>query len=127
VELDLDLAEAEIRRRWFVWTAAGLALHPVVRTAESLRVQVTRPTSSAEIVLTAGGSCEAAVQRPDAAAVLHEATTVDSIDAFAVLVDSIVELITWSGVPQEPGCTVPPADASWVLGHDGNPLLEPER
>jgi hypothetical protein len=29
VTLDLDKAEAQIRPRWFVWTAAGLTVHPV--------------------------------------------------------------------------------------------------
>jgi hypothetical protein len=29
ISLDLDEAEAEIRQRWFVWTAAGITVQPV--------------------------------------------------------------------------------------------------
>jgi hypothetical protein len=129
ISLDLDRAEAEIQQRWVVWTAAGLTVQPVTRTGPdtaTLRLRVARPNASADIVLVVDGSCETAVRRPDAAATIHETVQVDSVEAFGELVDRVVELITWSGVPEAIGeePTPPPAQASasWVLSHDGVPL-----
>src|SRR5882724_1535940 len=65
--LDLDQADGEIQGRWFVWTAAGLTVHPVtwadhdagrpaalvgrsdVTTPRSLGLRVSRPNAHADI------------------------------------------------------------------------------
>jgi hypothetical protein len=126
--VDFDEAETEIRRRWFVWTAAGLAVDPVCRSdqpdARSLGLHVSRPAAHVDIVLQADGWCEVAVLRPEADAVVHATAEVESVAAFGELLDRAVELITWSGVPRDrdpAGRAVSPPEraARWVLGYDG--------
>lgn len=141
IALDLDEAAAEIRRRWFVWTAAGLTVHPIIRTDRnddarpsppiegpelatppSLGLHVSRPTARVDIVLHADGWTEVAVLRPEADAVVHATAALESVEAFGELLERVVELITWSGVPGAAGAapTVPPERADeWVLGYDG--------
>jgi hypothetical protein len=117
--LDLDRADAEIQRRWFVWTAAGLAVHPVtwtdhdagrpaapvgrsdVTTPRSLGLRVSRPNAHADIILYADGWTDIAVRRPDAGTVIHETAQLESVDGFGSLLDRVVELITWSGIGRE--------------------------
>ena len=143
IALDLDAAEAEIRQRWFVWTAAGLTVEPVtwtdpkdaarpaplvgrseVGTPRSLGLHVSRPTAHVDIVLHTDGRTEVAVLRPEADAVVHETAQFGSVAAFGQLLDRVVELITWSGEPNDDGGaapSVPPERAArWVLGHDGD-------
>ena len=140
--LDLDAAEAEIRHRWFVWTAAGLTVHPVtwtdqndarparpvgrsdVTTPRSMALHVSRPNAHVDIVLDRDGWTEVAVLRPDADAVVQATAQVESVAAFAALADRAVELITWSGVPKghRPATGTAPRPeraAQWVLGYDG--------
>jgi hypothetical protein len=141
--LDLDQAASEIQRRWFVWTAAGLRVHPVtwtgrdrggppslrgrsqVSTPRSLGLRVSRPNAQADVVLYADGWIDTAVRRPDTEAVVHASAQVDSVDAFGSLLDRVVELITWSGVRTDHRRSAPgtPARsqraAHWVLGFDG--------
>jgi hypothetical protein len=140
ITLDLDEAEAEIRQRWFVWTAAGLTVHPVTRidqndarpppvgrsdvtTPRSIRLRVSRPTAHVDIVLHADGWTEVAVLRPEADAVVHATAELESVAAFGELVDRTIELITWSGVPKGHGpagsAPLPERAARWVLGYDG--------
>jgi hypothetical protein len=140
VALDLDEAAAEIRRRWFVWTAAGLTVHPIVRTDQnvvarpsppvggsevttpSLGLHVSRPTAHVDIVLHADGWTEVAVLRPEADAVVHATAALESAEEFGDLLERVVELITWSGVPGTGGASPPVAPAraaDWVLGYDG--------
>jgi len=142
ITIDLDEAEAEIRRRWFVWTAAGLTVHPVtwidrndagpaprvgrsdVTTPRSLGLHVSRPSARVDIVLSLDGWTEVAVLRPEADAVVRATAQVESVAAFGALVDRTVELITWSGVPGSDGPAAKPAPRSeraahWVLGYDG--------
>jgi hypothetical protein len=123
VTVDLDQADAEIRHRWFVWTAAGLTVHPVSVTSRSLGLRVSRPNAYAECVLNADGRTDVTVRRPDADIETYETVEVDSIDAFGALLDRVVELITWSGVRRdEPGLVRPERAASWVLGFDGQAM-----
>ncbi len=141
--LDLDQAQAEIQRRWFVWTAAGLTVHPVtwtdhdagqpaplversdVTTPRSLGLRVSRPNAHADIVLYVDGWTDIAVRRPDAGTVLHETAQLESVDGFAPLLDRVIELITWSGIGGDhrrsaPGLLPRPERAAhWVLGFDG--------
>ncbi len=126
VTLDLVLAEAEFRRRWFVWTAAGLSVHPVTWTGqnEALGLRVSRPSAHVDIVLHRDGWAEVAVLRPDADAVVEATTQVESVAAFTALVDRSVELITWNGAAAVHGAaarSTPPPDraARWVVGYDG--------
>jgi hypothetical protein len=100
--LALDEAEAEIQSRWFVWTAAGLKVHPVTWTdhdagPRSLGLRVSRPNAHADIVLYADGWTDVAVRRPGADAVTPETAQLESVDAFGRLLDRVIELITWSG------------------------------
>lgn len=142
ITIDLDEAEAEIRRRWFVWTAAGLTVHPVtwidrndagpaprvgrsdVTPPRSLALRVSRPSAHVDIVLSLDGWTEVAVLRPSADAVIRATAQVESVAAFGALVDRTVELITWSGVPGNDGPAAksgPNSEraAHWVLGYDG--------
>jgi hypothetical protein len=142
VTLDLDKAEAEIRRRWFVWTAAGLTVHPVtwidqndarpdervgrpdVTTPRSMGLHVSRPTAHVDIVLHRDGWTEVAVLRPEADAVVRATAQLASVAAFGDLLDRAVELITWSGVPGGDGPAArsaprPERSAHWILGYDG--------
>jgi hypothetical protein len=150
VALDLDQADAQLQRRWFVWTAAGLTVHPVtwtddnagrpaplVRRSEvarprSLGLRVSRPNAHADIVVYADGWADMAVRRPDADGVAHETAQLESVDAFGALLDRVVELITWSGVGTDHGRSAPDLRprpqraAHWVLGFDGlPPPIEP--
>ena len=113
--LDLDQADAEIQRRWFVWTAAGLTVHPVtwtdhdagrpapvvgrseVITPRSLGLRVSRPNAHAEIVVYTDGWTDVVVRRPGTDDVTYETAELDGIDAFGPLLDRVIELITWSG------------------------------
>lgn len=140
--LDLDEAEAEIRQRWFVWTAAGLTVHPVtwndpddgpsaeqvgrsgVTTPRSLALHVSRPSAHVDVVLHGDGWTEVVVLRPEAEAVVRATAQVESVAAFRELLDRAVELITWSGVPGSGRPTAgkaprPERAAQWVLGYDG--------
>jgi hypothetical protein len=134
--VDLDKAEAEIRQRWFVWTAAGLGVHPVTWTdrndaapaerggrsdvtARSLALHVSRPSAHVDIVLHPDGWAEVAVLRPDADAVVRATEQIESVAAFGALVDRAVELITWSGVPKARGRQHSERAAQWVVGYDG--------
>jgi hypothetical protein len=143
IALDLDQAGAEIRQRWFVWSAAGLTVHPVtwidqndatraapragrseVETPQSLGLRVSRPTAHVDIVLHADGWTEVAVLRPEADAVVHATAELESVAAFGELVDRAVELITWSGAPKDHGPAAgsaprPERAAHWVVGYDG--------
>jgi hypothetical protein len=142
ISLDLDKAEAEIGQRWFVWTAAGLTVHPVtwidqngaapdqrvgrsdVMTPRSIGLHVSRPTAHVDIVLHRDGWAEVAVLRPEADAVVRATAQVESVAAFGDLLDRAVELITWSGVPGGHGAAAgsapgPGRAAHWVLGYDG--------
>jgi hypothetical protein len=143
IALDLDEADAEIQRRWFVWTAAGLKVHPVtwtdrndaarpaplvgrseVMTPRSLGLHVSRPAAHADIVLYTNGWTEVGVRRPEAGAVVHEKAQLGSVEAFGQLLDRVVELITWNGVPSDHGSAAgsfprPEEAAHWVLGLDG--------
>jgi hypothetical protein len=148
--VDLDQADAEIRGRWFVWTAAGLTVHPVtwtdhdalrpapllgrseVTTPRSLGLRVSRRNAHADIVLYRDGWTDVAVRRPGADAVAYETVELDSVDAFGPLLDRVVELITWSGVRTDHGRSAPgllprpQRAAHWVLGFDGLPRpIEP--
>ena len=150
IALDLDQAATEIERRWYVWTAAGLRVHPVtwtdrdaalpaplsgrsqVSTPRSLAVRVSRPNAEADVVLYADGWIDTAVRRPDTEAVVQASAEVDSVDAFGSLLDRVVELITWSGVRPDhrrsaTGIAAPPQRAThWVVGFDGIALpIEP--
>jgi hypothetical protein len=73
VTLELDTAEAELRRRWFVWTAAGLRVHPVTWTDQNdaLGLRVSRPSAHVDVVLHRDGWAEVAVLRPGADAVVQ--------------------------------------------------------
>jgi hypothetical protein len=138
IVLDLDKAEGEIRQRWFVWTAAGLSVHPVtwadddddtaaaprVRRSDlaaprSLGLHVFRPGAHVDIVLHADGWAEVSVLRPEADAVVHATTGLESVAAFGELLDRAVELITWSGLPKSQRTVTPDRAARWVLGYDG--------
>ncbi|HEV3363499.1 MAG TPA: hypothetical protein VG795_05050 [Acidimicrobiia bacterium] len=142
VTLDLDTAEAEIRQRWFVWTAAGLTVHPVtwiddndarpaqrvgrsdVTTPRSMGLHVSRPTAHVDIVLHRDGWTEVAVLRPEADAVIRATAHVESVAVFGDLLDRAVELITWSGMPKGDGpaarsAPLPERAPHWVLGYDG--------
>ncbi|MCA1846416.1 MAG: hypothetical protein LC792_25125 [Actinobacteria bacterium] len=144
IVVDLDEAEAEIRQRWFVWTAAGLTVDPVTWTdqtdaaaprprvaraevttaARLLGLHVSRPSAHADIILRSDGWTELAVLRPGAVTVVHTAAHVESVEAFGHLLDRVVELITWSGVPKENVAADrrvprPERAAHWVLGYDG--------
>jgi hypothetical protein len=145
VTFDLDKAEAEIRQRWFVWTAAGLTVHPVtwndqnsaaepaprvrrseVQSPRSMGVHVSRPSAHVDIVLYRDGWTEVAVLRPGADAVIRATAQVESVAGFGALVDRAVELITWSGVrgghgPAPRSAPPPERAAQWVVGYDGNP------
>ena len=141
--VDLDQAVTEIQHRWFVWTAAGIKVHPVTWTDEdagrpaplvgrsdvtaprSLGLRVSRPNAHADIVVYADGWSDVAVRRPDADDVIHATAQLDSVDAFGSLLDRVVELITWSGVHTDHRCSAPgtparpPRAAHWVAGFDG--------
>lgn len=133
--LDLDQAAAEIQRRWFVWTAAGISVHPITWAggdtdgpARSLRWRASRPNAEADIVLHPDGWAETAVRRPGATTTAHATAHVDSSEAFGQLLERVVELISWSGPgPGQRHATPPrPAGAEraahWVLGYDGLPM-----
>jgi hypothetical protein len=133
--LDLDQAAAEIQRRWFVWTAAGIRVHPITWAgdeteppARSLRWRASRPNAGADVVLSADGWAETAVRRPGTDATAHATAQVDSVEAFGLLLDRVVELITWSGPgpAQRHSAPARPAGAEraghWVLGFDGLPM-----
>ena len=132
--LDLDEAAAEIQRRWFVWTAAGIRVHPITWTgdeaepARCLSWRASRPNAQADVVLCTDGWAETSVRRPEADATVHATAQIDSAEAFGLLLDRIVELITWSGpgpgqrhsAPARPSGAARAAE--WVLGFDGLPL-----
>lgn len=137
VLLDLEEAGAEVQRRWFVWTAAGIRVHPITSaglarpgtcTPWSLAWRASRPNSQADVVLYADGWVETAVRRPGAAATVHATAQVDSVEAFGLLLERVVELITWSGPGpgrRDPGPVRPAGPqraAHWVLGFDGLPM-----
>ncbi len=132
--LDLDQAAAEIQRRWFVWTAAGIRVHPIswvgdeTEQTRSLRWRASRPNAQADVVLSADGWADSAVRRPGTDTTAHATAQVDSVEAFGLLLDRVVELITWSG-PGRPQRHLAPArpagaerGADWVLGYDGLPM-----
>jgi hypothetical protein len=138
IALDLDRAAAEIQRRWFVWNAAGLKVHPLtwtdqdnairpvplvgrseVRAPRSLGLHVSRPVAHADIVLHSDGRTRAAILRPGASAVVHETAHLGTVAAFGELLDRVVELITWNGVPKDQGAA-PERAPRWVLGYDGD-------
>ena len=76
----------------------------------------------ADVVLYADGWVETAVLRPDAAATTHATAEVDSAEAFGLLLERVVELITWSGPDsrRKPSAPAGPQRApQWVLGFDG--------
>ena len=143
--LDLDQAAAEVQRRWFVWTAAGIRVHPITWsgreterppppvapeaiTPRSMGLRASRPNAQADVVLYADGWAETAIRRPDAAGTAHATAQVESVEAFGLLLDRVVELITWSGpgsrqrhsAPARPAG--PQRAAHWVLGFDGLPM-----
>ena len=117
-----------------MWTAAGIRVHPVALTgaeageARSLRLRVSRPNAQADVVLEADGWVETDIRRPDATATTHATAQVDTVDAFGLLLDRVVELISWSG-PGRESRHARPADpagperaAHWAAGYDGLPL-----
>jgi hypothetical protein len=129
--IDLDQAAAVIDRQWFVWTAAGIRVHPIALAGaetgqpRSFRLRVSRHNAQADVVLYADGWVETDVRRPDATATTHATAEVDTVDAFGHFLDRIVELISWSGPGLESKHS-PPADtagperaAQWVAGYDG--------
>jgi hypothetical protein len=141
--LDLDQAAAEVERRWFVWTAAGIRVHPITWdggetepppvgpeavTPRSMRFRASRANAQADVVLHADGWAETAIRRPDAAATAHATAQVDSVEAFGLLLERVVELITWSGPGPGQRHSAPPRPAEpqraaqWVLGYDGLPM-----
>jgi len=127
----------------FVWTAAGLSVHPVswidqndlpgsapprgrteVTTPRSMGVHVSRPSAQVDIVVHPDGWAEVVVLRPEADAVVRATAQVESVAACGALVDRAVELITWSGVPRsdDPAARdtpLPERAAQWVVGYDG--------
>ena len=134
-DLDLDQAAAEIQRRWFVWTAAGIRVHPITwaggeteRPCRALRWRASRPNAQADVVLSADGWAETAVRRPGATSTVRATAQVDSVEAFGLLLDRVVELITWSGPgPGQRHATLarpsePQRAPHWVLGFDGLPM-----
>ena len=143
--VDLDQAATEIQRRWFVWTAAGLRVHPVtwtdrdaarpaprsgrsqVSTPRSLGLRVSRPNAQADVVLYADGWVDTAVRRPDTEAVVHASAQVDSVDAFGSLLDRVVELITWSGERSDHRRSTPGTPARPQGGSPGRGLRRPRR
>jgi hypothetical protein len=121
-----------------VWTAAGLSVGPVtwtdqndptqaaphggqseIQTPRSLGLRVSRPTAHVDILLHSNGSAEVAVLQPDGEAVVHTTVQLESIPAFGQLLDRVVELITWSGVPKDDAHHQPERAAHWVVGYDG--------
>jgi hypothetical protein len=123
--LDLDEAYGEVQARWFVWTAAGLTVHPATWTDRGLGLRVTRPNAEADIVVQSDGWAETAVRRPDAAVAVRATAQIESLEAFGLLLDRVVELITRSGVrkdrpPSPENCRTQRA-GHWVLGFDGLP------
>jgi len=110
--LNLDEVEAEIKERWFVWTAAGLTVHPVtwtdqndvrpvpvrrvgrsdVATPGSIGLQVSRPNAQVDVILGRDGWAEVAVLRPEADAVVRASAQVESVAEFGDLLDRAVEL-----------------------------------
>ena len=146
VTLDLDQAEAEIHQRWFVWTAAGLTVHPVtwtdqhdaraaqraersdVTTPRSIGLHVSRPSAHVDVVVHRDGWAEVAVLRPGADTVIQATAQLESVAAFGELVDRAVELITWSGIPRRDApaaasAPLPGPAGHWVLGYDGEHWL----
>ena len=142
ITVDLDEAEAVVRQRWFVWTAAGLRVHPVTwadhddarpssrvgpsdaDTPRAMGLHVSRPNAHVDIVLHRDGWAEVAVLRPEADAVVRATAQVESVAAFGDLLDRSVELITWSGASKHdgsaPGSGPRPDRADhWVRGYDG--------
>lgn len=132
--IDLDLAEANavIQQRWFVWTAAGLDVQPISWTGEqgtrpdrarALHLRVTRPNASVDVAVRTDGWTDMTVLRPGADAVVRTRVQVGSVGAFGELLDRVIELITWSGLPKEsPAPTAhPQRTEDWVVGYDGNP------
>jgi hypothetical protein len=140
--IDLDEAEAEIARRWFVWTAAGLTVHPVTwleqndaqptprqrpdgTAPRTMGLHVSRPNAHVDVVLHCDGWSEVAVLRPGADGVTRATAQLESVAAFAALVERAVELITWSGKTgpdaPTPRSVVPPPERAdrWVVGYDG--------
>lgn len=134
IAVDLDQAAAEVEGRWFVWTAAGIRVHPIIRAgaeageARSLCLRASRHNAQADVLLYDDGWVETAVRRPDATATIQATAQVDTVDAFGALLDRVVELITWSGPGsgEQHGAPARPAGsqraAHWVLGFDGLPL-----
>jgi hypothetical protein len=130
--LDLEQAAAEVQPRWFVWTAAGDSVNPITWsggesepegiTPRSLSWRASRPNAQVDVVLYADGWAETAVRRPGADATVHATAEVDSVEAFGLLLERVVELITWSGPGprQRPSAPAHPERAAhWVLGFDG--------
>ena len=135
-------ARAESERSIKAMQDKGLTVHPVTWTdhdrgrsaplvaqsevmkPRSLGLRVTRPNAHADIVLYTDGWTEVAVRRPEADAVVYETAQVDSVDAFGALLDRVIDLITWSGVPRDRRTApdlppLPQRAAQWVLGFDG--------
>ena len=131
--IDLDEAAAVVERQWFVWTAAGIKVQPAaVSRAEpgesrSLRLRVSRHNAHADVVLHADGWVETNVRRPGATETAHATAQVGTVDEFGLLLDRVVELISWSGHGKErahaPAGTAGSERAGhWVAGYDGVPF-----
>ncbi|HKY74715.1 MAG TPA: hypothetical protein VJS45_01140, partial [Acidimicrobiia bacterium] len=84
----------------------------------------SRPTAHVDVVVHPDGWAEVTVLRPEADAVVQATAQLESVAAFADLLDRAVELITWSGVPRSAGSAgssarLPERADRWVLGYDG--------
>jgi hypothetical protein len=89
-----------------------------------LGLHVSRPTAHVDVVVHPDGWAEETVLRPEADAVVQATAQLESVAAFADLLDRAVELITWSGVPRSAGSAgssarLPERADRWVLGYDG--------
>lgn len=97
-------------------------------SAQSLSWRASRPNAQVDVVLSADGWTETAVRRPGTDTTAHATAQVDSVVAFGLLLDRVVELITWSGPgpAQRHSAPAGPAGvergADWVLGYDGLPM-----
>jgi hypothetical protein len=83
-------------------------------------VHVSRPTAHVDILLRRDGWTEVAVLRPETDAVVHTTVRLETVAAFGQLLDRVVELITWSGVPNDREHGRSERAAQWVLGYDGD-------
>ena len=64
------------------------------------------------------------VRRPDATATTHATAQVDTVDAFGLLLDRVVELISWRGPGLDSKHSPPGPERAmqWIAGYDGAPL-----